>query len=50
MPMPLAINVAKKGIKEKPTNSILIINFNLETKFEVTSGSFPLLKGMAHKI
>ena len=48
-PTPLAISVAKKGIEAKPINSILTISLNLEAKFSVTSGSFPLLNGIAHK-
>ena len=47
--MPLAIKVANKGINEKPINSIFIINFNLETKLEVTLGRLPLISGMDHK-
>tara|TARA_Y100001968_G_C18973216_1_gene533280 strand:+ start:371 stop:583 length:213 start_codon:yes stop_codon:yes gene_type:complete len=49
IPTPRAISVAKKGIKAKPTSSTLIINLNLATKFSVTSGRDPLLRGIAHK-
>ncbi len=49
MPTPLAINVAKKGIKAKPINSIFNIIFNLETNCIVTFGRVPLLIGIAHK-
>ena len=47
-PTPLAISVAKKGIEAKPTNSTLIINRSLETRFSVTLGSVLLLRGIAH--
>ena len=49
-PIPLAISVARKGMEAKPTSSTLIINLNLETRFSVTKGRVPLLRGIAHKI
>ena len=41
------MNVANKGIREKPINSMLTIDFNLEIRSELTSGRLPLLIGIA---
>ena len=44
------MRVANNGIVAKPTNSVVIINLNLLTRFSDISGNLFLLNGIAHKI